>query len=87
MIRSMLATMKAMFGHSLPPDITIQKFWCFAYQHANFVLRRTYNASRDEIPMFLVHGKRPSALELVIPGSIMTVINPNKNGLPKLSEQ
>jgi hypothetical protein len=35
--------------------------------------------------MFLVYGKRPSALELIIPGSIMTVINPNKQTLPKLS--
>jgi hypothetical protein len=86
MIRSMLATMKSMFGSTLPKGTTIQQFWCFAYQHANFILRRTYNAARDEIPMFLVHKKRPSALELVIPGSIMTVINPNKNLLPKLSE-
>jgi hypothetical protein len=86
MIWSMLATMKLLFGHTLPEHITIQMFWCFAYQHANFVLRRTYNAARKDIPMFLVHGKRPSALELIVPGSIMTVINPHKNLLPKLSE-
>jgi hypothetical protein len=86
MIRSMLSTMTTMFGHTLPKNMSIQKFWCFAYQHSNFILRRTYNAARDEIPMFLVHKKRPSALELVIPGSIMTVINPNKAMLPKLSE-
>jgi hypothetical protein len=78
--------MKLLFGHTLPEHITIQMFWCFAYQHANFVLRRTYNAARKDIPMFLVHGKRPSALELIVPGSIMTVINPHKNLLPKLSE-
>jgi hypothetical protein len=86
MIRLMLATMKLMFGHTLPEHIMIQMFWCFAYQHANFMLRQTYNAARDDIPMFLVHSKRPSALELIVPGSSMTVINPHKNILPKLSE-
>ena len=84
MIRSMLATMNMIFGHHLPTDITIDKFWCFAYQHACFTQRRLYNRMRDEIPYFLVHGIRPSVNELVIPGSVMTIIDPNKNLKPKL---
>ena len=41
---------------------------------------------RDEIPYFLVHGTRPSALECIIPGSILTIIDPNKHLKPKLDK-
>ena len=84
MIRSQLSTMNLLFGHTLPEDTPITKFWCFAYQMACFILRRLYNRSKKDIPYFLVHGKRPSMLENVPLGSIMTVVNPNKHLKTKL---
>jgi hypothetical protein len=51
-----------------------------------FLRRRLYNRSRDESPYFLVHGERPSIKELIIPGSIMTIVKPNKNSLPRFSK-
>ena len=84
MIRSMLSTMNMLFGEHLPKDVLIDQFWCFAYQHACFTQRRLYNRMRDEIPYFLVNGKRPSAKELIIPGSLMTIVDPNKHLKPKL---
>jgi hypothetical protein len=61
MICSQLTTMQMIMGKNLPPSVPIEKFWCFAYQHSNFILRRTYNRLRGDIPYFLVHGTRPSA--------------------------
>jgi hypothetical protein len=43
-----------------------------------------YNRLRKDIPYFLVFKKRPSALDLIIFGSWKTIVNPNKNLLPKL---
>ena len=33
----------------------------------------------------MVHGKKPSIHDLIMFGSIVTIVNPNKNILPKLS--
>lgn len=84
MVRAQLSTMKILFGHTLPEDIPITKFWCFAYQNACFIQRRLYNRIKKEIPYFLVHGKRPSIRENVPLGSIMTIVNPNKHLKTKL---
>ena len=85
MIRAQLSTMNILMGQYLPEGMDIEKFWCFAYQHTSFILRRMYNRNRKEIPYYLVHKERPSVRELVPLGAIMTIVNPNKNHLPKLS--
>jgi hypothetical protein len=36
MIQALLATAKKIFGHLLPHDLPIQKFWCFPYAHASY---------------------------------------------------
>ena len=84
MVRSILSTMNVIFGHELPSDIKMEAFWCFAYQHACFIQRRLFNRLRNESPYFLVHNSRASILECIIPGSIMTIIDPNKNLKQKL---
>ena len=84
MVRAQLATLNLLIHKVLPSDMDIREFWCYAYQHSCFLQRRLYNRSIDDIPYFLVHKKRPSALELIILGSIMTIINPSKNLSPKL---
>ena len=43
MVRSMLSTMNVIFGHLLEPPLTIEQFWCYAYQHTCFIQRRLYN--------------------------------------------
>ena len=85
MITSQLSTMKVLMGSDLPKGFEVQKFWCFAYQYSSFILRRMYNRLRGDIPYYLVHKERPSARELVPLGAIMTIIDPHKNNLPKLS--
>jgi hypothetical protein len=87
MIRSQLTSMKMIMGTSLPSSVPIEKFWCFAYQHGNFILRRTYNRLRGDIPYFLVHGTRPSVQEVVVLGSIMTIVAIDKHLKPKLSTE
>jgi hypothetical protein len=84
MIRSQLTTMKMIMKKKVSSDFNFERYWCFAYQHGNFILRRTYNRMRDEIPYFLVHGSRPSVLEMVPMGSIMTIIAQDKQLHPKL---
>ena len=85
LIRPTLGTMHLMFGSQLPSDVHITQFWCCALQMVTFLRRRLYNRSRKDSPYFLVHGERPSIKELVIPGSLMTVVKPNKNKLPRFS--
>ena len=87
MVRSQLSTMNILMKNDLPEGMNIEKFWCFAYTHSSFVLRRTYNRMRGDIPYFLVHGERPSAQELIPLGAIMTIIDPHKSLLPKLSRK
>ena len=84
MVRSILSTMNIIFGQHLEPPLKIEQFWCFAYQHTCFIQRRLYNRLRKDIPYVLVHGKRPSILECIIPGSILTIVDPNKNLKKKL---
>ena len=79
MMRSQLTVMHLLFGRHLPDNMEINMFWCFAYSMSAFVQRRIYNRSHGDIPYFLVHKKRPSLHECIIPGSIMTIINPNKH--------
>lgn len=43
-----------------------------------------YNQLRKDTPFFLVFKRQISALNLIIFGCWMTIINPNKNMLPKL---
>jgi hypothetical protein len=88
MVRSALTTMKSIIilnGSNL--QIEIEELWCFALQHCVFIQRRLYNQMRKDIPYFLVYGIRPTAKELVLFGSIVTLINPSKNLLPKLSNE
>ena len=87
MIRSQLTTMSILMKSYLPPDFKIETLWCFVYCHTAFVMRRMYNRSRKDIPIFLVEQRRPSVRELVPLGSYMTIINPNKNSLSKLSNE
>jgi hypothetical protein len=87
MVRSSLATAKILFGKDLPKDLPIQKFWCFAYCHANYTHRRLYNRLRDASPHLLVHKELPTLKELVIFGSNVTIVAPNKNSLKKLDER
>jgi hypothetical protein len=84
MVRAQLATLNLLIYKVLPKDMDIREFWCYAYQHSCFLQRRLFNRSINDIPYFLVHKKRPSVLELVALGSILTVINPQKNLAPKL---
>jgi hypothetical protein len=85
MIRTALTTLKSLIpSDQLPNDFKIEELWCFALQHSVFVQRRMYNRLRKDIPYFLVWKKRPSARDLVIFGSFITVINPQKHLLPKL---
>ena len=74
LIRPTLGMMHLMFGSQLPSDLHITQFWCCALQMVTFLRRRLYNRSRKDSPYFLVHGERPSIKELVIPGSLMTVV-------------
>ena len=87
MVRAQLSTLNIMIHDVLPKHMDIKSFWCYAYQHSCFLQRRLYNRSIDDIPYFLVHGHRPTSLELVILGSILTVINPNKQLVPKLDDK
>ena len=85
MMRSQLTVMHLMFGRHLPEGIEINMFWCFAYSMAAFIQRRIYNRSHGDVPYFLVHKSRPSLNECIIPGSIMTIVNPNKHLGKKLA--
>lgn len=87
MIRPGLATMKILMGHLLPEDMQIEMFWCFVLQLSTMTRRRLYNRMRGDSPYFLVHGKRPSAREFIVPGSLMTVVAPDKDKLPKLCDE
>jgi hypothetical protein len=85
MIRTALTTLKSLIpSNQLPNDFKVEELWCFALQHSVFVQRRMYNRLRKDIPYFLVWKKRPSARDLVIFGSFMTIVNPQKHLLPKL---
>ena len=86
MVCAQLSSMSQLMKDKLPEHLTIEMFWCYAYTHANFILRRSYNRMRDEIPYYLVHKIRPSVRELVPLGSIMTIIDPHKSSKPKLSQ-
>ncbi len=87
MIRSSLSTMNHLMGDIVAKveGLQIEDFWCFCYTNSVHIRRRIYNRSVDDIPFYLVHGKRPSARELVLPGAIMSITNPQKGLLPKLS--
>ena len=85
MVRSALATGQILFGSDLPSDMSMESFWCFAYQHACYTHRVLYNRLRKASSYVLVHKDIPSANRLAIWGSITTAIAPNKNSLPKLS--
>ena len=85
MIRAQLTTMNILMRPSLPPNFNIATFWCFVYCHTPFVMRRMFNRTNKDLPIFMVEKRRPSIRELVPLGSFMTIINPNKNNLPKLS--
>ena len=85
MTRAGLSTLNLLIKDDLPDDLPVEKFWCLAYQHSNFIKRRMFHRLRKSTPHFLVSQKKPSARELVPLGAYMTVIHPNKNLLPKLS--
>lgn len=85
MVRASLYNAQLLFGDSLPPNLPIQKFWCFALQHAAYTLRRMYNRMRDNTPYFLVHGDRPSVNELAIFGARVVLVNPKSQKMQKLS--
>ncbi len=85
MMRASLLNAKHLFGDQLPQNLKIQQFWCFALQHCSYTLRRKYNRMRDNTPYFLVHGKRPSIKQLAIFGSRVTIMNPKKEKMKKLS--
>ncbi len=85
MMRASLLGAKHLFGDQLPSNLQIQKFWCFALQHSSYTMRRKYNRMRDTTPYFLVHGKRPSIDHLAIFGSRVTIVNPKKERMKKLS--
>ena len=84
LVRSGLMTLLLMIRHVKPAELDIRKFWCCILMLVNEVKRKVINRMRGDSPFFLVHGRRPSAKELVIPGSIMTIINPSSK-VPKLS--
>lgn len=85
MVRASLTTLKSLLPQDeLPTTMQIEELWCFALQHCVYIQRRMYNRLRKDIPYFLVFKKRPSALDMVIFGCWMTVVNPSKNLLPKL---
>jgi hypothetical protein len=87
MVRSALTTLKCILvSRKVSISIDLTKLWCFALQHSVYIQRRMYNRMRKDIPYFLVFGKRPSAKDLVVFGSLVTVVNPSKHLLPKLSE-
>ena len=85
MTRAGLSTLHLLIKDDLPDELPVEKFWCLAYQHANFIKRRMYHRLRKSTPHFLVSQKKPSARELVPLGAYMTIVHPNKNLLPKLS--
>ena len=88
MVRAMLATFKIIIGNDLPSGLDIRQFWCYTYQYANFVLRRTYNSTRKAIPYTLVHsGRKSSFRELVLFGAICTTVHTKKNNKSKLDPQ
>ena len=88
MIRSSISTMNMIMHEELSKidNLCAEDFWCFNYTNSVNIRRKLYNRSVGDIPYFLVHKKRPSAKELVPVGSLMTIINPTKNMLPKLSQ-
>ena len=86
MMRAQLTLMYLLFGKHLPEGMNMNMFWCFTYLNSGFVQRRLYCRTHNEIPYYLVHKQRPSLKELVIPGSIMTIINPNKKLDKKLDD-
>ena len=53
MVRAQLSAMNIIMGDLLPSSMMIEQFWCFAYCHACFVMRRIYNRMRNDIPYFL----------------------------------
>ena len=84
MMRSQLTIMYLLFGKHLPDDVNMNMFWCCTYLNAAFVQRRLFCRTHNDVPYYLVHKQRPSVRELIIPGSIMTIINPQKNQGKKL---
>ena len=86
-VRPVLSTMQLLMRDKLPMDLGIEAFWCCALQMSTLIHRRIYNRLRGDSPYFLVHKKRPSAKELVPCGSLVTIIDPDKAKLPKLSTQ
>ena len=87
MVRAALSAMNTIVKEEsvIGKKIQVLDFWCFAYTHAVHTQRRLYNRTIKDIPFFKVHNKRPSAKELVPFGSVITIVNPSKNTLPKLS--
>ena len=64
----------------------MEQFWCLAIQNTTLIKRRCYNRMRKNSPYNIVHGKKASIKELVPCGSLMTIIDPDKNNMPKLSQ-
>lgn len=85
MVRASLYNAKTIIGDQLPPNLPIQKFWCFALHHACYTLRRRYNRMRDTTPYFLVHGQLPSMNDLVIWFSRIVLMNVGNTKMKKLS--
>ena len=86
MVLSALATGQNLFGSDLPSDMTIETFWCFAYQHACYTHCVLYNRLHKAFTYVLVGNVIPTVNHLEIWGSITTAIAPNKNSMPKLSQ-
>ena len=52
-----------------------KELWCFAYQYAIWISRRTENILRGDVPSFLLHGTRPSYKHIKIWGVRVYIIN------------
>ena len=72
-VRPALSTMNILMGHKLPSDMKIEEFWCCALQMGTMVHRRVYNRMR-------------TIQEFVPCGSLITVVDPSKDKLPKLDQ-
>ena len=52
-----------------------KKIWCFTYQYAIWISRRTGNKLRGDVPYFIWHGIRPSYKHIKIWGLRVYIIN------------
>lgn len=66
--------------------ISIQKLWCFAFQHACYVSRFHYNQLCHATPYELVFGKKLSANQLAVFGLTVTIVDAHKDQHRKLSD-